>query len=174
MIQVDESQLLDMELYIMKSIACSGDLPPGFLQLQPVVPKANTVTNRQATPAVFPQSSSSALFPSEDASGHNLPESASQWAVATEYIQAGVIPLLLESLLIDSKDQSVACLSLEILELLCLEPAVIKEIESATVLVDQSELSQDADQMNVSGADHHLKRSGLEVLLMCIDGQLRR
>lgn len=125
MMKLDEAALAQLELFVIQYIIDHGALPTGMKIDLFHAFDFNFTSNSVLLSGIAEDDAMSIAS--------TVKKSSTEWIIAKQFLQSQVIPVMLKALLIESKDSSMFCLVLSILELLCLDYSMILEIQHCQV-----------------------------------------
>lgn len=175
-VRVDEQQMQSLELYVLRYLSMHNQFPPGmkidllarfkeqFGDEEEEAEMTNSYHHRLAVH--FTRKSYEDDTVSVVSQVRNV---SPDWNVAKAYLDYDVIPLLLMLLNMEGKDSNLHTLSLQALQLLCLDSACAIEIQHCipyAVIPNKQEAMNDMENLAM--------KKGLEILLHVINPNVRR
>jgi hypothetical protein len=171
MIKLDENAITQLEFYVIQTMIDYGHLPVGMkmdlFQSSSLSSSDLSIHNPSVLAGLTEDDTISIAS--------TVKKSSTDWIVAKQFLQSSVIPTILKTLLIETKDNSMYISSLSILELLCLDYTMILEIQHCQVSSSSSALSSLASPSSVLplSAPGQTKK-GIEIILSTISQDSRK
>jgi hypothetical protein len=171
MIKLDENAVTQLEFYVIQTMIDRGHLPVGMkmdLFHSSSLSSSDLSIHNPSVLAGLKEDDTISI-------ASTVKKSSTDWIVAKQFLQSSIIPTILKTLLLETKDNSMYISSLSILELLCLDYTMILEIQHCQVSSSSSVLSSLASPSSVLplSAPGQTKK-GIEIILSTISQDSRK